>query len=640
MKDRLKSNRTKTTFAILLLTAGLILQVISAIGPARSDLVAIWKTIGQPGLWRSANFTGGLKFANYIRFLVEAIPEDARVVLPAETTGLWLLSNTPAMQFFLAPRQVVNCTGTDPQCAADLNNAGAYLLVTGDDGYPGKEVTQQPERLRMYNETWGLYLPEVAGSGTPLPQFSSLVEVARQAVLPAIWLALLTLGGYGLVHRWLPILPITSRVALGYGLGTGALSLLLSLASLLGAPISRLTILAITLGWAALGVGALLYHQLRSVIHQQDASPNGRRRVIDFWHVCLLLLWGVAVAISVGKGYHATDEVVLWGAKGYGIAGHGIAAGASQWGTRTMAYPLNIPLLIAAFKTIFNEILPASKVLFPLFYLGLLILVYDFLSLKSTRTIAGLATLVLATAPILFQHATIGYANLPLVFTLVAALVLFQYALAAGPGAAQNAALFFAGTFLALGAWTRPEGMLMSWIVVAIVVAWIIPVARKTGNLRSLAYLLAPLCLYTLFWLIASRQIYPPSDRNSGMYLAAITQISNGNLHPAEAGYILSRFFRDLVSHSVWGVIGIGLLLLPWLGSHPPAGRNNSWLLTMAAGLCCILLVLGIYLLVSYAPGRDISWWVSTGLDRMIMPGIVLLWLGIASRLGTEEPGV
>ena len=259
-------------------------------------------------------------------------------------------------------------------------------------------------------------------------------------------------------------------------------------------------------------------------------------------------------------------------------------------------------------------------------------------SLRLQRTTAGLATLLLATAPILFQHATIGYANLPLVYALAAAIILLQRALAAAPGAAQNASFLFAGAFLALGAWTRPAGLLLSWIVAALAVAWNLPAARKTGSLKPLAYLLAPLCLYTLFWLVASRLIYPPSDRNSGMYQGAITQLMSGNLHIVEAEYILSQFFRDLVSLGVWGAVGFGLLLLPWLGRRPSGEGGDPSLFSMAAGVCCILLVLGIYQLVSYSPGRDISWWVSTGLDRMAMPGIVLLWLGVASQLGVERP--
>ncbi len=120
-------------------------------------------------------------------------------------------------------------------------------------------------------------------------------------------------------------------------------------------------------------------------------------------------------------------------------------------------------------------------------------------------------------------------------YALAAAIILLQRALAAAPGAAQNAAYLFTGAFLALGAWTRPEGLLMCWIVAGLGIAWNIPSIRKTRNPAPLAYLLAPLCLYTIFWIVASRLIYPPSDRNSAMYQGAITQLMSGNLHIVEA---------------------------------------------------------------------------------------------------------
>ncbi len=179
------------------------------------------------------------------------------------------------MQFFLAPRQVLNCPGADPQCAADLRNAGAYLLVIGEDGYPGKEVLRQPQRLRMFNKTWGLYLPENARPGVPLPGFTSLIAVGSQAVLPALWLALLVFSGYALVWSWLPSLPLTSALALGFGLGTGAWTLLMALASLLGAPADRLTVLALTLGLAAIAAVVLFYRRPQSATPARAASTSG-----------------------------------------------------------------------------------------------------------------------------------------------------------------------------------------------------------------------------------------------------------------------------------------------------------------------------------------------------------------------------
>ncbi len=41
-----------------------------------------------------------------------------------------------------------------------------------------------------------------------------------------------------------------------------------------------------------------------------------------------------------------------------------------------------------------------------------------------------------------------------------------------------------------------------------------------------------------------------------------------------------------------------------------------------------LLAIVAMYYLVSYDPNHDISWWVSTGLDRMVLPGLLLAWVG------------
>jgi len=152
----------------------------------------------------------------------------------------------------------------------------------------------------------------------------------------------------------------------------------------------------------------------------------------------------------------------------------------------------------------------------------------------------------------------------------------------------------------------------------------------RTNQIKTA--LLTPLLVYTAFWVVASRAIYPPTARNSELVGTAIQQLTQGNLHLAELVYILRYFITQLFTASIWGVVGPGLLLLPWLVLRTPAARRPIWLFALSAGLICVLLILGIYQLASYDPAQDISWWVSTGLERMALPGIVLLWLGITSR--------
>jgi hypothetical protein len=574
-----------------------------------------------------------VNFAHYIRFLIENIPEDATVVIPPAGVGPGALSKTPYMQFFLAPREVINCTSLDSQCAADLAASGAYILVNTEDGYPGDQVIRQPERLRMFNDTSGVYLPENAGDGQPLRAFTSLLEVAKLTVWPAVWLAFILLAGLGLIHSLLPTLRLTSKLALGYGISLGGVSLAICAVSLLGAPWNRLTLLVVTLGWGLLGAG-MYYRAWRKSSALQTRISSHAQRPLDVWHGILLFTAAIATVLAVGHGYYASDEVVLWGVKGYGIAVRGLAEGASQWGTRTMSYPLNVPLNIAVFKTLFAELLPASKIIFPLFFLSLLVLLYDHLAERMPAHLAGLATLLLATAPLLFRHATIGYANLPLTYYLFATVILLYHAFTDDPGGEQNMAFYLAGCFLALSAWTRPEGLLLSWLLAGLALAWTIFVVKRPRPAQAAIALLVPLLLYTVFWAVASQAIYPPTGRNSALVSTAIQQLTQGNLHLIELAYILQYFITEVFTPTIWGAVGFGLLLLPWLGKRTAAAQRTAWTFAIGAGLICVLLILGIYQLASYDPGRDISWWVSTGLERMMLPGIVLLWLGITSRLG------
>ena len=118
--------RNKPLFArpgtlLLLIALGVILLFQGALlfKEARPNLLRVYRDAGQHALWRGARFSHGVNFAQYTAFLNEAIPEDSRVVLPPAEFGPKYLRHTPNMQFFLAPRQVVNCT--DPTCLENIN---------------------------------------------------------------------------------------------------------------------------------------------------------------------------------------------------------------------------------------------------------------------------------------------------------------------------------------------------------------------------------------------------------------------------------------------------------------------------------------------------------------------------------------
>ncbi|GAG12673.1 unnamed protein product, partial [marine sediment metagenome] len=114
----------------LLLAVGVLFQAGYLLRNASLDLERIARSIGQTALWRGAKFNQGQRFANYVQFLHQNVPEDGRVVLPPAGVGPRALGFTPFMQFFLAPREVINCSDFD--CLRDLSREDTYILVVGE----------------------------------------------------------------------------------------------------------------------------------------------------------------------------------------------------------------------------------------------------------------------------------------------------------------------------------------------------------------------------------------------------------------------------------------------------------------------------------------------------------------------------
>ena len=636
----------KTRLLPLLLLAGVLIQGILSLGSSLDDLKGVRATLGMPALWRSAYFSQGKKFADYVLFLNENIPAQGRVVLPPTGYGPKFLGNTPVMQFFLAPRQVLNCT--DRECAEKLSPENTFLIAIED--FPSEAAAQKFGQRLTFNEQWGLLLPPgtAAVSYPTQPGFSRFLDILVAAIWPVAWLGALSLAGALLARSLVPGLPVAMQLGLGYGLGLSLLTILNGLAWRAGAPLREATFL-----WAAglllLFCLALAWFRRRKPPVNSHSTPldsamisNPTARQVkwfDPWFIAILLVSGLAAFIGTGKGYFSADEIMLWGIKGYGIAATGTLANIQAWGTNTVVYPLHVPLLIASLKALFGETLPAAKLAFSGYYLALLLTVYAFLVWKGvSRRIAGLATLLLATVPLVFRHATIAYANLPVSFYLVAATLVLGIAndredeVEPAQGAPYTRQPFLlSGLLFAAAAWTRPEGI---WLA-ALGILGFLGLAysrRHLPSLKQIALLLIPLIAYAAFWMVLKAAAYTRLPRQASLAENAIAGTLAGNLPLDEAAYVVRSLVAGLLSTSDWGVLGFALVLVFLVGllAFRQGARRRpgaAWLL--ACGGFYIAAVIGMYILTAYDTVHDISWWVSTGLDRMALPAMILLWLGV-----------
>jgi hypothetical protein len=632
--------------AVVLLAA--LFQVGKTLGNAVQPLDQVWKVIGKSAIWRGVNLSSGQDFANYVEFLIATIPPQAQVVLPPAGVGPEAISRTPYMQFYLAPRQVANCAADVETCAENFAAAGAYILVVRRDQFPSSRLLEDMDRLASYDGNLGVLLPPQSSGAaleSPAPAVgnSSLLQVALKLVWPGLWLLVLTAAGWLVCSRLAPELSNLSRLVLGFGLGVGVYSFILFMALLAGRLLTPALAIGLTLSWALLA--SLIYFVKISdrriilrgkQLHRPD--PNRRLRSGDFVFLILLLgATGLALVLAIGQAYHWSDEVVLWGAKGYGIAALGLSPGVSEWGTRTTSYPLLLPILIAAFRVLFGDGLPESKIIFPLYYFGILVMMFDYLRQRFTGwgnrmvVLAGSLTLLYASVPLVFYHATLAYANLPLTFYLVSAGILLATAFGiTQQHGAYGLLLLLSGIFLALAGWTRPDGLVLSVLVAVLAGLWILFSPAHQRRLAALLYLIGPLVVYAGVWLGTSARVYRQPGWSGLAFRSGLEQILAGHVNLESSRFVLRGFVAGFADLNTWGIARFILLVLIVL-SLLFLKRSSSSLFLVSAGLLCLLAVLGLYLLLANDPASNISWWVDTGLSRMLLPGMTLLWSGLAA---------
>ncbi|MBN2502246.1 MAG: hypothetical protein JXB38_15795 [Anaerolineales bacterium] len=622
----MQTKRTTLLFTITLALA-VLLQAWQIVPTAFQDLAAVRKTIGQHGLWRSANFGQNQKFADLVIFLNAQIPVDGRVVLPPRAEAPGNIGSTSHMQFFLTPRAVLNCTTEFRECLIHYGaQENTYILfsdletvIEAGTGIPAERILTAP------GERAGVIIPAgmAAATGITLQPFDSLLDVLRSTLGPISFLFFLVAIGFVYLHTAFPQLPTVFKLALGYGLTLGLYALVLFALALAGLPVAYLSIgIAVLLVFLpALWIG--LTPTFRKSIQVKEWSEP--RWSVLVWHILLILLGGIVGVIAVGKGYHRTDALVLWGAKGYGIAAEGLTSGA-QWGTLTTEYPLNVPLLIATLKVLFKEILPASKFLFGGYYLGILLGVYAYLEKQMHSSVAGLAALMLGTVPIIFQHGENALANLPLTYYyLFGTLLLTDMLVETQPRNWRKAIV--AGSTLTLAAWTRPEGL------AAVILLLVYLAATNFHKVHRWGLAALPLVLFLAVWIPSSSFVYPQGARSTDLTRLVLRQTLQGNLHFQEIGYVLVYFLSKLFQVNEWGLLGYtgSLAFVYWL-THQ--GTRPRWKFNcIGAGLAFMVLVFGLYYVTSYDQSHDISWWVSTGLSRMMMPGLVTVGVGLVLSL-------
>lgn len=599
---------------------------------APKELQRIYHYRTQDTIWREVAFQEGERAANFVRFLRTHLANTSEIVYPtlAEDTSRIIFS-TPALQFYLLPRTVRNCLTRE--CVQQAVRKYPILYLSD---FQRNSFLNGDAKAIAFDDHWGVILPNTSFWSTNTVDFNT-TPITLLWELAGFLLAILgvTFFGSQLFSFFLNDSGL-ENIAIGYGFGLAGFSMLVTILSICLGSITKTTLISVYILFICLsGFLFLIRRKTIKSLHTKFSLTS-----VNPWLLSYILLTILAAILAVGKGYAATDEIQIWGLKGYGIAQTGQVQSITQWGTNTSAYPLNIPVLIASVKLILGDHLPSAKLLFSLYYLCMLLFWDASLNqMGVSQSWRGIVTLLIGSTPLVFRHASVAYANLPFTFYLFSGGMLFldgiQGLTSPGSTLPENHSIksylnrMESGVLLLLaGAWTRPEGILLTFIIVCLGLAilW-----RKRNVLPAKTYFLIsiPIIVYATFWWSLGIRVYPNPMKDEEILQIALNAMSQGELHISQGIYLLAQWFLRLWRMDIWGFSGIVLLGLVgfWFFARKRhAVVFNPYLLS---GLLISLTIIGIYFMLSFDSKHDVSWWVNTGFDRMELPGVLFLLYGL-----------
>jgi len=144
-----------TAAGVVALLAQGVLLFEGTLGPLARR---VWDVRQDPPLERSARLAFGDSFAGFILFLREEVPEGSRLVVPPKAL-IPDYGDIGLMQYFLAPRQIVDCpAGPDlPSCVASMDGNKTYILAIPK--FPPRDSIPENKVFREYVEGFGVYAP-------------------------------------------------------------------------------------------------------------------------------------------------------------------------------------------------------------------------------------------------------------------------------------------------------------------------------------------------------------------------------------------------------------------------------------------------------------------------------------------------
>jgi hypothetical protein len=466
-------------------------------------------------------------------------------------------------------------------------------------------------------------------------------------MLEVISILLALLVGFLLVQALDPVrnmqphwAAIVFDAALGAGIGIGLTSIIFLLLDISGTA-TPTAIFGIDIALVAL----LVWHWFRTRPGNHERSSSGGMTPGFRWTWLLALAFGIvlvaawirlvqmATALPVGEW----DAWALWNLRAKFLAGPG---GAWRYALSPLLnnthpdYPLLLPAFVArVWKAggAMDTIAPAVTAL--VFFAALLALLVSAVALLRGTASALLAGLVILSTTSLLVWAPSQYADTPLAFYYLAAIVLiFLEATSTGGG---QRALFWAGLCTGLAAWTKNEGIAFLVCILVVFVVFTVWQRRTATSMIRAGWLLAGAAPGVFLTLWLKFFLAPAVD-------PLVTQGASGMARLHDVGRyveIAKGFFSNLlhlgsgVAHPLILLAVLGVLLR-W--QVEPRYQLPSLIATTAL-ILVFLSYCGVLLITPYA----LAWQVQSSFDRLILqlwPSFLLVFFVLLRRVVDPAP--
>lgn len=408
------------------------------------------------------------------------------------------------------------------------------------------------------------------------------------------------------------LLGFLEKAALSYGMGMGIVSLIMFCLALLKI---ELTLLNITVSLFIIAIVFLApsLKAVRILVSQPKNTPKPTPFISKLLIGFIILVCGYVLFRALIIPLAAWDSWAIYGfkAKAFYLE-KTVPVVFFKDATKSFShfdYPLLVPLIEAwIYITVGSWNDQIVKIIFPFYFVGMLIIFYYSLKCYIENKFAILFTALLAAIPQLIYFGSNGYADLPLTFYYFTSVAFLARAFF-GP-AIDWKLLLISGIFSGLAAWTKNEGLALSLFNVFIIS--IVMFIQRRLNRQSLLLLVQYaliLALIILPWLWFKNSLFLSNDVMNHQNLNLLNILNNLKRLPA----ILFRIAKEMSLFNSWNglwVISIVLIIV----NFKKIFRFPSYIILISSVLYLATCVL-VYIVTPY----DFNWHIHTSLSRLLI---------------------